>query len=48
MKDKEFLAESAKQNLPVYPIGGAEAADIVKRIYAFPQDLLEKAAKASE
>jgi tripartite-type tricarboxylate transporter receptor subunit TctC len=48
MKDKEFLAESAKQNLPVYPIGGVEAADIVKRIYAFPQDLLEKAAKASE
>ena len=48
MKDKEFLAESAKQNLPVYPIGGVEAADIVKRIYSFPQDMLAKAAKASE
>jgi tripartite-type tricarboxylate transporter receptor subunit TctC len=48
MKDKEFLAESAKQGLPVYPVDGIAAAEIVKRIYAYPQDLLEKAAKASE
>jgi tripartite-type tricarboxylate transporter receptor subunit TctC len=48
MKDKEFLAESAKQNLPVYPIGGVEAMSIVKRIYSFPPDMLAKAAKAAE
>ena len=48
MKDKEFLAESAKQGLPVYPIGGVEAMDIVKRIYSFPPAMLEKAAKAAE
>ncbi len=48
MKDKEFLEESAKQQLPVYPISGKDAVDIVKRIYGFPPDMIEKARKASE
>ena len=48
MKDKEFLAEADKQGLPVYPVGGVEAMDIVKKIYGFPPDLLAKARKAAE
>lgn len=48
MKDKEFLAEAVKQNLPVSPVGGVDAKDIVNRIYNFPPDLLEKTRQASE
>jgi hypothetical protein len=48
VKDKDFLAEAAKQQAPVYPVGGAEAAAIVKRIYASPPALVEKARKAAD
>jgi tripartite-type tricarboxylate transporter receptor subunit TctC len=48
VKDKDFLAEAAKQQAPVYPVGGAEAVAIVKRIYASPPALVEKARKAAD
>lgn len=48
MKDKEFVAEADKQGLPIYPVTGVEAMDIVKKIYGFPPDLLAKARKAAE
>ncbi|MFZ9501952.1 MAG: Bug family tripartite tricarboxylate transporter substrate binding protein [Beijerinckiaceae bacterium] len=48
MQDKEFLEENAKQLLPVYPVKGVEAADIVKRIYTFPPDLIAKARAAAD
>ncbi len=48
MLDKEFLDENAKQLLPVYPVKGVEAADIVKRIYSFPPDLIAKARAAAD
>ena len=48
MKDKEILAEADKQGLPVHPVGGVEAMDIVKKIYGFPPGLLAKARKAAE
>jgi tripartite-type tricarboxylate transporter receptor subunit TctC len=46
MADKAFLEDAAKQTLPVYPIGGAEAEKIVTNIYKFPQDLVTKAKAA--
>lgn len=38
-----FLAEAEKLRLPVNPATGAEAEKIIARIYAFPQELVEKA-----
>ncbi len=48
MKDKDFLAEAAKQGLPVYPETGPEAEKTIKEIYAFPKELIAKAAKAMD
>jgi hypothetical protein len=48
MKDPDFLVEAAKQKLPVTPVAGEEAENILKRIYSFPPDLVAKAKKASE
>ncbi|MFN3891044.1 MAG: Bug family tripartite tricarboxylate transporter substrate binding protein [Beijerinckiaceae bacterium] len=48
MKDKDFLAEAKKENLPVYPVGGKEAGQIVEQIYKFPKELVEKAKQAAD
>lgn len=48
MQDKAFLADADKQKMPVYPIGGAEAGEIVKRIYSFPPALIKAAGAAAE
>lgn len=48
MKDAGFVAEAKKQDLPVYPISGPEAQEIVERIYKAPADLIAKAKKAIE
>jgi tripartite-type tricarboxylate transporter receptor subunit TctC len=48
MKDKAFLADADKQKMPVYPISGAKAEEIVKRIYSFPPALIKAAGAASE
>jgi tripartite-type tricarboxylate transporter receptor subunit TctC len=48
MKDKQFLAEAAKENLPVYPVDGKEAGEIVESIYKFPPDLVTKARQAAD
>ncbi len=48
MKDKEFLDEAAKQQMPVYPISGKDALNIINRIYAFPPELIAKARKAAD
>ena len=46
MKDEAFLADAAKQSLPVDPVGGLEAEKIVERLYRFPPALIEKARNA--
>jgi tripartite-type tricarboxylate transporter receptor subunit TctC len=48
MKDKQFLAEAQKEGLPVYPVDGKEAGEIVANIYKFPQDLVAKAKAAAD
>jgi tripartite-type tricarboxylate transporter receptor subunit TctC len=48
MKDKEFLANAQKETLPVYPVDGKEAGEIVEKIYKFPKDLVAKAKAAAE
>lgn len=48
MKDKDYLADAAKAQMPVSPIKGADAEALVKRIYAVPPELVAKAKKAVE
>jgi tripartite-type tricarboxylate transporter receptor subunit TctC len=43
MKDQAFLAEAAKQDLPVDPATATEAEDILKRIYSAPPQYVAKA-----
>ncbi len=46
VNDKSFLADAQKQNLPVFPVNGEDAAKIIDEIYAAPPELLAKASAA--
>jgi len=48
MKDKDLLADAAKQSLEINPAGGAEMQEIVARIYTTPKDLVARLAEASK
>jgi hypothetical protein len=43
MKDPDFLADAAKEGLPVSPENAAAAAKIVNDIYATPDDVVAAA-----
>ncbi len=42
-RDPLLLVEAEKIGLSISPVGGVEAESIVTRLYAFPQDILDKA-----
>lgn len=46
VKDAAFLADAAKQNLELDPMGWAEMTEVVKRIYATPPDVVKAAIEA--
>lgn len=46
--DPQFLAEAEKLNMPLSIVGHAEATAAVKRIYSFPREYVQKAAKMVE
>ncbi|HWG04280.1 MAG TPA: hypothetical protein VG271_04630 [Beijerinckiaceae bacterium] len=48
MKDREFLANAAAQNLDVAPRDGAYLEGIVKRIYATPKPIVDKIVSLSK
>jgi tripartite-type tricarboxylate transporter receptor subunit TctC len=48
MADPELRAEAARMNLAVDAIPGAEVAALLKRVYATPKTVVEKAAAASK
>ena len=43
MKDPDFLADAAKQQMEINPVGGAEINTLLARIYAMPPVLIERA-----
>jgi tripartite-type tricarboxylate transporter receptor subunit TctC len=45
MKDKDFVADLARLKMPYQPKGTAAALDVVKSIYAAPDDIVQKAKK---
>jgi len=42
MKDPEFLEDTKKQKLDVDPVGGPQLEALIKKIYATPQDVVDK------
>jgi len=46
-KDPEFLADVEKQKVELFPITGEKVADLVRRIYSTPQDVVETAKQIS-
>jgi tripartite-type tricarboxylate transporter receptor subunit TctC len=46
MKDPEFLATAAKEQMDISPMTGREIDDLLKQLYATPADIVAKAAKA--
>jgi hypothetical protein len=45
MRDPDFLADAARQNLEVAPVGGGEIDTFLAGVYATPRPLIERAAK---
>jgi tripartite-type tricarboxylate transporter receptor subunit TctC len=45
MRDGEFLAEAARQNLEIAPVGGGEIERFLDGVYTTPRPLVERAAK---
>jgi tripartite-type tricarboxylate transporter receptor subunit TctC len=45
MKDPEFLADAAKSQLEITPVGGEEVERLVKEIYRTPKAVADKAAE---
>ena len=48
MKDKDFLADAKKQNLPINPIDGVAAEKLINAIYDKPAELIAKAKAAAK
>jgi tripartite-type tricarboxylate transporter receptor subunit TctC len=48
MNDPELRAEAAKMNLAIAPITGEQVAELLRRVYATPKAVVEKAAAASK
>ena len=46
MKDKDFLAAAAKQDIDVDPVTGAEIDALLKDLYATPKDIIPQASAA--
>ena len=46
MNDPAFLEEAGKVNLDINPLDGAGVADMVRKMYTAPRDLVERMAKA--
>ena len=46
MKDPEFLSDAERGKMDVNPMSGAEMEAFLKRLYATPKDLVEKASAA--
>jgi tripartite-type tricarboxylate transporter receptor subunit TctC len=45
MRDGEFLAEAARQNLEIAPVGGSEIDRFLDGVFTTPRPLIERAAK---
>jgi hypothetical protein len=43
LRDPQLIDEAGRQLLPISPVNGAEAEEIVRKLYAFPPSIVEKA-----
>ena len=47
MRDPEFRAEAARQQLIINPVSGDAISALLQRVYALPRDLLDRVAEVS-
>jgi hypothetical protein len=48
LRDPDFLADAARQNLPISPVDGAEAQRIISKMLSASPDLIDKARLAAK
>ena len=48
MKDTEYLAEAEAQKLDIQPVSGAQIAEVVRRVYALPAELVARAQRLAK
>jgi tripartite-type tricarboxylate transporter receptor subunit TctC len=46
MRDPQFLADAEKVRIDIAPIDGAQVQDVVRKLYAAPKDIVERAQRA--
>src|SRR5262245_2123752 len=46
MADKQFLEDAEKMRVDIEPLSGQKVQDLVRKIYASPKDVVERAKKA--
>jgi hypothetical protein len=46
MKDPQFLAEAEKARIDIAPINGVDVQDVVRKVYATPPDVVQRAQRA--
>ena len=46
LQDKDFLAEADKAGMSILPRSGADVQEVVRRLYAAPKELVERARKS--
>jgi hypothetical protein len=48
MKDAEYLAEADSQKLDIQPVTGAQIAEVVRRVYALPPEMITRAQRLAK
>lgn len=46
MRDPDFLADAAKSNLDVHPLGGLGIGEMIRKLYQTPKDIVDETARA--
>jgi hypothetical protein len=46
MADKQFLDDAEKMRIDISPMSGQQVQDLVRKIYASPKDIVERAKMA--
>ncbi|MFN3889566.1 MAG: Bug family tripartite tricarboxylate transporter substrate binding protein [Beijerinckiaceae bacterium] len=48
MKDPEYLMDAQSQKLDIQPVSGAQIAEVVRRVYALPREMVERAQRLAK
>src|SRR3546814_10949751 len=48
MADKAYLADAAKQQIPVHPVSGEEVQAFIATLFKMPKDVVDRANRAAD